>query len=169
MTTAVVFGTRVEFRNAAGGVIDSASFDSAPTEFLSKMTEHFGAPDTTYDDGVCAYKTYGDGYVVPYQSDGSYSAELIVIASEVNGIRVEIPSGVSIGEDGTGLVDSVAPEFKADFDGDGRSWSLLYDVVGWWGLDTPLAYQYGAKAWVDDGVLTRIMVPAGVGTMHTSC
>ncbi|WP_193510354.1 hypothetical protein [Cryobacterium sp. BB736] len=169
MTTAVVFGTRVEFRNAAGGLIDSASFDSASAEFLSKMTEHFGAADKMYDDGLCAYNAYGEGFIVPYRSDGSYGAELIVIASDVNGIRVEIPSGISVGEEAAALAASVSPELKVDYEGHGRNWSLLYDVAGWWGLDTTEAQQYGAKAWVDDGTLTRIMVPATVGTMHTSC
>lgn len=168
-TTAVIYGTRVEFRNAAGDVIDSASFDSAPVEFLSKMSNHFGAADATYDDGICAYNTYGDGFTVPYPSNGSFGAELIVDVPEVNGVRVEIPGAISVGEDAAVLAASVSPELKRDWEGSGRNWSFIYDVVGWWGLNTTEPRQYGAKAWVDDGTLTRIMVPADLGAMHTSC
>ena len=169
-TTAVIFGTRVEFRNAAGEIVDRIGFDAEPAEFISKISEHLGpADEESHDDRGCSAQIYNDGLVVPYWSDGSYTAELIVIGSVVNGIRVETPSGVSVGEDGTALVDSVAPELKFDFHGGERSWSFVYDVAGWWGLDTEEAKQYGAKAWVDDGVLSRIMVPGHVGTMHTSC
>jgi hypothetical protein len=168
-TTAVIYGTRVEFQNSAGHVIDSASFDSASAEFLSKMRDHFGAAEATYDDGICAYDTFGDGFTVPYRSDGSYGAELMVYVPAVNGVRVEIPGGISVGEDAAALAASVSPELKRDWEGSGRKWSFIYDVAGWWGLNTTEARQYGAKAWVEDGTLTRIMVPADVGSMHTSC
>ena len=165
-TTAVIFGTRVEFRNASGDVVDTVSSASKPAEFLSHMEEHFGAADDSFDDGMCAYRGYGgeEGLVVMYWSDGSNTPDLFVRGSEVNGIRIETPSGVSIGEDATDLVASSAPELKFEYPEGSGDWLVVYDVAGWWGPK-----QYGARASVEGGTLTRIMFPAHVGTMHGIC
>ncbi len=122
---------------------------------------------------LVATDNFGSGLKVSYLTDGTDivygNVEMFVHTAAVNGIRIETPSGVSIGEDAMALVGSVSPELKADYSGDGRTWSVVYDVATWWGLNTTEPKQYGARAGVDDGALSLIMVPANVGEMHGTC
>lgn len=172
-TTAVIFGTRVEFRNTAGEMVDSVRFDAEAADFVSALAKHFGATTESFQDGPCGYYNFGSGLKVSYLTDGTDivygNVEMFVHTAAVNGIRIETPSGVSIGEDAMALVGSVSPELKADYSGDGRTWSVVYDVATWWGLNTTEPKQYGARAGVDDGALSLIMVPANVGEMHGTC
>jgi hypothetical protein len=175
VTTAVVFGTRVEFRNGADEVIDSIGFDADSTAFVSKATKYFGNAIEEHDERGCSRFLYGDdnGLVVSHATGGG-PVELYAGSSEITGVRIETPSGVSIGEDATVLIADIAPELKIDR-GEGMvdysHWGLVYDAVGVWGDngDPEPPIRYGAGATVYEGALFNIMVPATVNTMHMSC
>ncbi len=136
-TSAVIFGTHVEFRNAVGEVVDSVGFDADSNLFVSKATKYFGLADEDHDERGCSRFLYGDdnGLVMSHATGGGV-VELYVRSAEINGVRIETPSGVSVGEDATALVASVPPELKVDrSEGapDYPCWGLVYDVVGVWG------------------------------------
>jgi hypothetical protein len=174
-TSAVIFGTRVEWRNAVGNVIDSIGFDADSTAFVSKATKYFGFADEEHDERGCSYFLYGDdnGLVISHSTGGGV-VELYVRSPEVNGVRIETPSGLSVGEDATAFIASIAPELKVDrSEGvpDYPWWGLVYDAVGVWGTqgDREPPKPYGAGATVHEGLLFNIMVPATLNTMHMSC
>lgn len=160
---------------AVGNVIDSIGFDADSTAFVSKATKYFGVPNEDHDERGCSGFLYGDdnGLVISHATGGG-PVELYVRSPEINGVRIETPSGVSLGEDATALVASVAPDLKFDR-GQGEVdypyWGLVYDAVGVWGDngDAERPIQYGAGATVREGTLFNIMVPATVNTMHMSC
>ena len=174
-TTAVVFGTRLEFRNAAGGVVEGVGFDADSSVFVSKATKYFGLADEEHDERGCSRFLYGDdnGLVISHATGGG-ALEIYVGSAEINGVRIETPSGVSVGEDATALIASIAPELKMDrSEGvpDYPWWGLVYDAVGVWGTegDPEPPKPYGAGATVHEGLLFNIMVPATINTMHMSC
>lgn len=168
ITRAVIFGTHIEWRNSAGDVIDSIGY-ADPTAFVSKVTEHFGAvaEEEVRDDPVCSAFQF-DGLAVVHQP--GWPMELLVTGSELNGVRIETPGGLSIGEDARGLIDATDPELKRDFGYGSPYWTVIYDPVGIWGEGGAEPVRYGARAMIENGALLSIMVPGSLRSMmHTSC
>ncbi len=164
VTTAVIFGTHIEWRNAAGAVVDSLSFHNEQDAFFSTFVAHFGAADESFDQGACSLLHYGYEVYVIHEAD-EWPIKVLFKVQELNGIRIESTRGVSVGEDATILVDSTPPELKLDR-GMGMGTYVIYDASGVGG-EPPI--PYGAVASVHDGLLFAIDAPSHLTKQDGYC
>ncbi len=144
---------------------------------MSKATSYFGPAADEHHNESCTSVVYGDSSQVDGDSlevlhKPGGKIQLRTESSAINGIRIQTPGGLSVGDDAAALIASTAPELKGEMgttlNGE-PYWSLVYDAVGTWTEHTHYSAVYGAGAWVEDGLLTTIIFPAGVGTLYLSC